>query len=108
MKKILLFLILILMFGCDDKTNIEQLMTENEYVIVDVRTEEEYNDLHLAGSINIPYDVINETIDIDKNKIVFVYCRSGNRSKAAYDKLISLGYEVYDLGGIDAIDLPKE
>jgi len=108
MKKLFLILMMFLIVGCGNKIDIQKLMSENEYVIMDVRTEEEYNELHLVDSINIPYNEIDETLDIDKDKIIFVYCRSGNRSKVAYDKLVSLGYEVYDLEGIDSIDLPKE
>lgn len=108
MKKLFLILMMFLIVGCGNKIDIEKLMSENEYVIMDVRTEEEYNELHLVDSINIPYNEIDETLDIDKDKIIFVYCRSGNRSKVAYDKLVSLGYEVYDLGSIYSIDLPKE
>ena len=108
MKNLFLILMMFLIVGCGNKIDIEKLMSENEYVIMDVRTEEEYNELHLVDSINIPYNEIDETLDIDKDKIIFVYCRSGNRSKVAYDKLVSLGYEVYDLGSIDSIDLLKE
>lgn len=112
MKKIFIMLcIAIMLSGCNktsNETNIESLMKENEYIIVDVRTEEEYDSEHLVDAINIPYDEIDEDTDLDKNKLIFVYCRSGNRSKKAYDTLISLGYNVYDLGAIDSIDLPKE
>lgn len=108
MKKLFLILMMFLIVGCGNKIDIEKLMSENEYVIMDVRTEEEYNELHLVDSINIPYNEIDAILDIDKDKIIFVYCRTGNRSKVAYDKLVSLGYEVYDLGSIYSIDLLKE
>lgn len=39
--------------------------------------------------------------------MILVYCRSGNRSKLAYDELKKLGYDVYDLGAMDNVDLPK-
>lgn len=119
MKKICIFLFISLcLCGCSQTINvenevltrdkIEQLMNENEYVIIDVRTEEEYNEGHLVDAINIPYDIINESIDLDKENVIFVYCKSGKRSKIAYEKLTELGYEVYDLGGYASINLPKE
>lgn len=111
MKKILIiFLLVFILTGCNNssKPDINKLMQENEYVILDVRTEDEYNEAHLVDSINIPYDEINEEVELDKEKIIFVYCRSGKRSKIAYDNLKRLGYTVYDLGAFDTIDLPKE
>lgn len=110
MKKILIvFLLVFVLTGCNSsKLDINKLMQENEYVILDVRTEDEYNEGHLVDSINISYDLINENIELDKEKIIFVYCKSGKRSKIAYDNLKRLGYTVYDLGAFDSIDLPKE
>ena len=81
---------------------------EKEYVIIDVRTKEEYDESHVVNSINIPYDEIDSKIDIDKDKVIFVYCKSGRRSSIAYDTLTTMGYKVYDLGAYENIDLPKE
>lgn len=64
--------------------------------------------MHLADAINIPYDEIDNNIDLDKDKLILVYCMSDTRSSIAYTKLTELGYEVYDLGAYDKIDLPKE
>jgi len=112
MKRFLIILIILITCGCssqsDNKLDIKKIMEENEYVIIDVRTREEYDEEHLVDAINIPYDEINEDIDINKDKIIFVYCRSGNRSNVAYNTLTNLGYIVYDLGAITNIDLPKE
>lgn len=119
MKKILIILILSLTIcGCDSKENsdvnytkdgqIEKIMSENKYIIVDVRTKEEYAEGHIIGAINIPYDEIDENSNLDKNKIIFVYCKSGNRSKTAFNILTNLGYNAYDLGAFSEIDLPKE
>ena len=111
MKKILLLVLCFVLSGCSDTSNdenIENLMAENEYIIVDVRTEEEYDESHISGAINIPYDEINENSNLDKNKIIFVYCRSGARSEVAFNTLTDLGYTVYDLGAFSEIDLPKE
>lgn len=106
MKKILILLILILC-GCNsNKLDLNKIMEENQYIIIDVRTKDEYLESHVIDSINIPYDEIDETID--KSKVILVYCKSGKRSEIAYNKLKTLGYEVYDLGSFDTIDLPKE
>lgn len=83
-------------------------MSENEYIIVDVRTEREFEEGHIVGAINTPLVEIDEEVELDKEKVILVYCFSGGRSKDAHDKLKSLGYEVYDLGAFSEIDLPKE
>ena len=110
MKNVIIFVLCILLCGCNSYSNefdVDKLMSENEYIIVDVRTKEEYDEAHLVDAINIPYNEI-ESDTFDKDKIIFVYCRSGNRSGIAYDYLNSLGYTVYDLGAFAKIDLPKE
>jgi len=111
MKKILLiFIIIFILCGCG-QTKMEkykQIMEDSQYVIIDVRTNTEYNEKHVVGAINIPYDEIDENVNIDKNTVVFVYCKSGNRSKYAYEVLVNLGYTTYDMGAFDEIDLPKE
>lgn len=109
MKKLLLIIMLFMVVGCSNNsstTNLDKILKEGNYIIVDVRSKYEYRNQHVENAINIPHDKIDENIDIDKDKVILVYCRSGNRSKLAYDKLKNLGYEVYDLGGIDEIDLP--
>jgi len=110
MKKILILLIIcFLMFGCNNESKkIQKLMEENDYVIIDVRTKEEYDEQDMVDAINIPYDEIDENIELDKDKLVFVYCKSGNRSSIAYQSLIELGYNVYVLGAYSKIKLPKE
>lgn len=111
MKRIvILFLVLIGISGCETKEEPEykKLMQEHEYILLDVRTKEEYDEEHIKGAILIPYDTIDENISLDSSKYIFVYCRSGNRSKIAYDKLVSYGYQVYDLGAMSQLDLEKE
>ena len=112
MKKILIILVLSLMMcGCNTTSKneeIKNLMKKNEYIIIDVRTKEEYQHSHIEGAINIPYDEINKDVSLDKEKLIFVYCKSGNRSSVAYSELNNLGYKVYDMGAIDSIELQKE
>ena len=109
MKKILILLILLLV-GCTTNTYTtitqdkakEMMKEEKDYIILDVRTKEEYYDNHIEDAINIPLDEI-ETSSVlkDKDQIIFVYCRSGNRSATAAQTLIDMGYKnVYDLGAI--------
>lgn len=91
------------------KDAIKNIQTEDDYIILDVRTKEEYVEKHIVNSILIPYDEISaKTINIDKNKIILVYCRSGRRASTAVEKLKNLGYTAYNMGGIDNINLPKE
>lgn len=111
MKKVIIILISIFtLCGCNStkKLNYKQIMQENEYVIIDVRTQEEYNEEHIVNAINIPYNVLEKEIETDKDIIVFVYCQSGNRSSKAYSTLKKLGYTVYNLGAFENIDLDKE
>lgn len=76
---------------------------ETDYVILDVRTQDEYDTGHIPNAICIPYDGINEenTADFRKDQTILVYCRSGNRSRKACAALVSLGFtNVIDFGGI--------
>ena len=87
-------------------------MMENigEFVLLDARSEEEFSEGHIPGAIVIPHDEISERAESEipeKDVPVFVYCRSGRRSKIAAEELVSLGYsEIYEFGGI--IDWPYE
>ena len=75
-----------------------------DYVIVDVRTANEFSQGHIPGAINIANETITdeEPKDLpDKNQTIYVYCRSGNRSKQASAKLAAMGYtDVIECGGI--------
>ncbi|MGI6202092.1 MAG: rhodanese-like domain-containing protein [Eubacteriales bacterium] len=89
----------------------KQLMdSESDYVVLDVRTPEEYADGHIKGSMLIPYNEIGERAEDElpeKDKLILVYCRSGRRSKIAAQALAELGYtNVKEFGGI--IDWPYE
>jgi len=83
---------------------------ENDYIILDVRTPEEFAEKHIPDAINIPNETIG-TEEIpelpDKEQLILVYCRSGNRSKQASEKLVRLGYtNIVEFGGIN--DWPGE
>ena len=85
--------------------DIVQIMEENEnYIILDVRTQAEYNQGHIPNAICIPNETIDENVVNklpDKNQMILVYCRSGNRSKQAAEKLKKLGYtNLIEFGGI--------
>jgi len=79
--------------------------SENEVVILDVRTEEEYKAAHVPNAILLPNETITDTMpDLlpDPDAEILIYCRSGNRSAQAAKKLIAIGYtNVYDFGGIN-------
>lgn len=83
------------------------LMEKKEgYILLDVRTKGEYESGYIPGAINIPLSDIDEKIISflpDKSQMILVYCRSGNRSREASDKLSKLGYSnVLEIGGINA------
>ena len=88
----------------------EIMDTQEGYVILDTRTQEEYDQGHIPGAVLLPYDEVlqkAETILTDKNQLILVYCRSGRRSKLAANDLVKLGYtNIREFGGI--IDWPYE
>ena len=118
MKKILpIFLVALLLVSCAApaeeityrQVNMDEAITMMEegsgYIILDVRTLGEFEEKHIPGAIN----VANETIGTDeipelpdKDQLILVYCRSGNRSKQASEKLVALGYtNIVEFGGIN-------
>ena len=117
-KLISVFLAGILLAGCSApketasyrQISMDEAITmmeeESGYIILDVRTPEEFADKHIPGAVNIP----NETITAeeipelpDKDQLILVYCRSGNRSKQASEKLADMGYtNVVEFGGINS------
>lgn len=88
----------------------EIMESETEYIILDVRTEEEYAAGHIPGAVLIPdYEIENKAEELltDKDKLILVYCRSGRRSKLASEALVELGYtNIKEFGGI--IDWPYD
>ena len=78
--------------------------SESGYVIIDARTQSEYDQGHIPGAIMIPeYEIADraEKELPDKDQLILVYCRSGRRSKIAAEELVKLGYtNVKEFGGI--------
>ena len=121
---IIMLLISLSMFGLtacggDNKGSYEQITpqqakeimdTEQDYIIIDARTKEEFAEGHIENAILIPeYEIANraEKELPDKEQLILVYCRSGRRSKIASEELVKLGYtNVKEFGGI--IDWPYD
>ena len=122
MKKILLILLLLLMLsGCTNavpsneagsyrrittQEAMEMMNRETNYIILDVRTQAEYDAGHIPDAVLVPNETIG-TEEIsqlpDKDQLIMVYCRSGNRSKQASEKLVKLGYtNIVEFGGINS------
>lgn len=92
-------------YKCITQVEAKNIMdTTTGYIILDVRTIEEFNTGHIVDAINIPNEVIKEEAEailINKEQVILVYCRSGRRSKEAANKLVELGYtNVLEFGGI--------
>ena len=125
MRKLILIFLALLMTACgQEKENKQEAVymnitaqeakeimdTQTGYVILDTRTQEEFDEGHIPGAILIPYDEVlkkAEGILTDKDQLILVYCRSGRRSKLAAADLVTLGYtNIKEFGGI--IDWPYE
>ena len=118
MKKLLIIIFCIfLLSGCGGTKNTDSSDGSVNYmeakekiindgaILLDVRTKEEYNEKHIDGASLLPLDIIDidsiSQIVSEKDTPIIVYCRSGNRSKQAREKLIALGHsKVYDLGAM--------
>lgn len=124
-KLVFLFLAVMMLTACGQDTENDQgavyvnitaeeakqiMDTEEGYVILDVREQDEYDAGHIPGAILIPYTQIEEKANEmlpDKEQLILVYCRSGRRSKLAAEILVELGYtNINQFGGI--IDWPYE
>ena len=104
----LILLIVLLLTGCAVSTDkdvtytqitmseaVEMMESESDYIILDVRRPDEFATGHIPNAINIPNESIgtDEISELpDKDQLILVYCRSGNRSKQASQKLVKLGY----------------
>ena len=126
MRKMILLLVMILTLGgCgaapqESSVGYQQITAEeakemidmlDDEIILDVREQEEYDEKHIPEAVLLPVGMIDEDtaegVIPEKDSIVLVYCRSGNRSKTASNKLVQLGYtQVYEFGGIN--DWPYE
>ena len=126
MKKLIFLLLAVMMLtacGQDKENNqgavyvnitaeeAKQIMDSEEgYIILDVRTQEEYDEGHIPGATQISHEEIAEKAEevlTDKDQLILVYCRSGRRSKLAAEALVELGYtNIKEFGGI--IDWPYE
>lgn len=88
----------------------EIMDSTEDYVLLDVREQDEFAEGHIEGAVLIPYESIGDRAENelpDKEQTILVYCRSGRRSAIAAKALAELGYEdVRDFGGI--IDWPYE
>jgi len=83
---------------------IKRMESDEEYILLDVRRADEFEAGHIPGAVNLPNEEIG-TEEIpslqDKEQTIYIYCRSGNRSKKAADKLLALGYtNLIEFGGI--------
>ena len=78
--------------------------SEEGYIILDVRTQEEYDQGHIPNAVLLPLDDIKAKAHVvlpDKDQLILVYCRSGRRSKLAAEALAELGYtNIKEFGGI--------
>ena len=117
MKRMIpLLLSLLLLTGCgEDSADGYQQISQEEakammdtqvVIILDVREQDEYDSGHIPGAVLLPVGTIDETtaaeVIPEKDSTVLVYCRSGNRSKAASAALAELGYtNIYEFGGIN-------
>ena len=82
----------------------EAMMSDN-VIVLDVRTQEEFDEGHIINAVLLPdYEIEEKAQSVlpDKTQTVLIYCRTGRRSKTAAEKLIEMGYtKVFDFGGID-------
>lgn len=118
-KYVFLFCLIFILAGCGDSSDFQEsdyrqitmdeamnlMQEEEEYILLDVRSQEEFQDGHIPDAINVPNESIGkeEIPELpDKEQLILVYCRSGNRSKQASEKLAELGYtNIVEIGGIN-------
>lgn len=120
LKLLPILLVILLLSGCAATTGgkndatyrqitmseaVEIMENESDYIILDVRRPDEFAAGRIPNAVNIPNESIgsDEITELpDKDKLILVYCRSGNRSKQASQKLVKLGYtNVVEFGGIN-------
>lgn len=120
LKLLPILLVILLLSGCAATTGgennaayrqitmseaVEMMSNESDYIILDVRRPDEFAAGHIPNAVNFPNESIgaDEIVELpDKDKLILVYCRSGNRSKQASEKLVKLGYtNIVEFGGIN-------
>lgn len=89
------------------------MKNDKDFVLLDVRTPEEFADGHIPGAVQLTNETFTkqdaENLIADKNQTVYVYCRSGRRSKNSSQKLVNFGYtNVIEIGGIASYSGPIE
>jgi rhodanese-related sulfurtransferase len=90
------------------KTAKEMMDGDKSAIVLDVRTPAEFKERHIAGAALLPLadiDILKKVVDVlpDKEAVILIYCRRGNRSKAAAEKLAAMGYvNIYEFGGIES------
>lgn len=107
--------VMFLLSGCGGETGYKQIsqdeamqmmQEQSDYLIVDVRRPDEFEESHIPGAINVPNETIEDEMPEalpDKDQMLLIYCRRGNRSKEASQKLADMGYtNVYEFGGIES------
>lgn len=112
-------LLLLLLGGCADRNRednayrqvtteeaVQLMESETDYLVVDVRTPEEFAEKHIPGAVLVPNESISDEPPAslpNRGQMLLIYCRSGNRSKQAAAKLAALGYtNVIEFGGINS------
>lgn len=120
MKRLILLIIssLLVLTGCGNKEDsveityekismsegIKRMETDEGFILLDVRRADEFASGHIPGAVNLPNEEIGKAeipLLPDKNQTIYIYCRSGNRSKLAANKLLALGYtKLIEFGGI--------
>lgn len=91
---------------------LEKIISENNYIIIDVRTKEEYDTEHVIGAIHIAYNEFKKNTDsyakLYDGKDIIIYSSDGSESNLACNTLIESGFGAIDLGAYDSITLEKE
>ncbi len=120
LKIIPILLVILLLAGCAAPTGlgkdatykqismseaVKMMDTESDYIILDVRRPDEFAAGHIPNAVNVPNESIGDAEIAalpDKDQLILVYCRSGNRSEQASAKLVKLGYtNIVEFGGIN-------
>lgn len=120
MKKVILFIFLICLFGCTNSESIEYktisseeaydiMQKRDDIYIIDVRSENEFSTSHIEGAVNVPLEKIETTfkemVTDNMDATILVYCQSGGRSKQASEILSNMGYtDINDFGGLSNWD----